>query len=86
MLEQDTQSITISCGPQAKDELLKLMQEESFPLSETITEGVLNIVNQVSEVIAISRIYLTLKRIKLYPLLRQVPMTWQQSTPGRRQW
>lgn len=49
MLEQDTQSITISCGPQAKDELLKLMQEESFPLSETIIEGVLNIVNQVSE-------------------------------------
>ena len=39
MLEQDTQLITISCGPQAKDEFLKLMQEESFPLSETIIEG-----------------------------------------------
>lgn len=49
MTEQDTQPITISCGPQAKEELLKLMEEDSFPLSDTIIEGVLNIVNQVSD-------------------------------------
>ena len=49
MLEQDNQSITISCGPQAKEELLKLMGEESFPSSESIIEGVLSIVNQVSD-------------------------------------
>lgn len=49
MSEQDTQPMIISCGPQAKEELLKLMEEESFPLSETIIDGVLNIVNQVSD-------------------------------------
>lgn len=49
MLEQDNQSITISCGPQAKEELQKLMGEESFPSSETIIEGILSIVNQVSD-------------------------------------
>lgn len=49
MAEEEANPIIISCVPQAKEVIIDFLKEESFPMSDTIVNGLLDIVNQVSD-------------------------------------
>lgn len=49
MAEEEANPIIISCAPLAKEVIVDFLKEESFPLSDAIVNGLLGIVNQVSD-------------------------------------